>query len=148
MKEGQRKGPTNSISYESLHIQLKFDTLLRLLRLKLGLGRLSKWPGSRRKKVRSKNLKSAIFELHKRYTPHQGHRNLWGHKDWSLPYFKDCRNKEKPFFLTLYTSFRGQGDEKIELSLIIQHNKLQHRKQENWCLNNAIWLQSHLLTKS
>ena len=40
-----------------------------------GLRRSPKWPGSRRKKIRSKILKSAIFELHKRYTPQKKAEN-------------------------------------------------------------------------
>ena len=61
--------PTNSISYESWHILLKFDTLLRLLRLKLRPREVAEVAKVQTKKNRSKILKSAIFELQKRYTP-------------------------------------------------------------------------------
>ena len=37
--------------------------------------RSPKWPGSRQKKVRSKILKSAIFELHKRQKKAENNRH-------------------------------------------------------------------------
>ena len=67
--------PTNSISYEGWHLQLNFNTLLRSLKIKFGLRRSPKWPGSWQKKVGSKILKSEIFELHKRYTPQKKAEN-------------------------------------------------------------------------
>ena len=60
--------PTNSISYKSWHNQLKFDTLLRLLRLKLWPQEVAEVARDQAKKNRSKILKSAIFELQKNYT--------------------------------------------------------------------------------
>ena len=66
---------TNSISYESWDIQLKFDTLLRLLRLKLQPREVAEVARVQEKKVRSKILKSSIFELHKRYIPQKKAEN-------------------------------------------------------------------------
>ena len=67
--------PANSISYESWHILLKFDTLLRLLRLKLRPREAAEVAKVQAKKIRSKILKSAIFELQKRYIPQKKAEN-------------------------------------------------------------------------
>jgi hypothetical protein len=67
--------PTNSISYESWHILLKFDTLLRLLRLKLRPRDVAEVARVQTKKKLIKILKSAIFELQKRYTPQKKAEN-------------------------------------------------------------------------
>ena len=57
---------TNSVSYERWHLQLKFETLLMLLRLILR--RYPKWPRSKWKKSEAKILESPIFDLQKRNT--------------------------------------------------------------------------------
>ena len=67
--------PANSISYESWHILLKFDTLLRLLRLKLRPREAAEVAKVQAKKIRSKILKSAIFELQKHYIPQKKAEN-------------------------------------------------------------------------
>ena len=69
------KSRVHCISYESWGILLKLDTLLRLLRLKLGLGRSPKWPKSRRKKTGPKMLKSSILKLQKHNTPQKKAEN-------------------------------------------------------------------------
>ena len=56
-------------------IQLKFDTLLRLLRLKLRPREAAEVAKVQAKKIRSKILKSAIFELQKRYIPQKKAEN-------------------------------------------------------------------------
>ena len=66
---------TNSISYESWDIQLKFDILLRLLRLKLRPREVAEVARVQAHKNWSKILKSAIFELHKRYIPQKKAEN-------------------------------------------------------------------------
>ena len=66
---------TNRVSYESWHIFLKFDTLLRLLRLNLRPLEVAKVAKVQTKKNRSKILKSAIFELQKCYTPQKRAEN-------------------------------------------------------------------------
>ena len=66
---------TNRVSYESWHIFLKFDTLLRLLRLNLRPLEVAEVAKVQTKKNRSKILKSAIFELQKCYTPQKKAEN-------------------------------------------------------------------------
>ena len=67
--------PTNTISYKSWYIQLKFGTLLRLLRLKLQPREAAEVARFQAKKNCSKILKSAIFELHKHYIPQKKAEN-------------------------------------------------------------------------
>ena len=60
--------------FQKIYINPKARRLFGLLNTRVagwncGLRRSPKWPGSRQKKVRSKILKSAIFELHKCYSP-------------------------------------------------------------------------------
>ena len=66
---------TDSISYESWSLLLKFDTLLRLLRLKLRPREVAEVVMVQTKKKWSKILKSAIFELQTRYTPQKKAEN-------------------------------------------------------------------------
>ena len=56
-------------------LELKFDTLLRLLRLKLRPREVAEVAKVQMKKNRSKILKSAIFEVQKRYTPQKKAEN-------------------------------------------------------------------------
>ena len=66
---------TNRVSYESWGLYLKFDTLLRLLRLKLRPREVAEVARFQAIKNWSKILKSAIFELHKHYIPQKKAEN-------------------------------------------------------------------------
>ena len=58
-----------SIPHKSWHLQLKFDILLKLLRLKLRPRKVAAVARVQAKKIQPKIMKSAIFEVRKRYTP-------------------------------------------------------------------------------
>ena len=93
--------PTNSISYESWHFLLKFDTLLRLLRSKLRPREVAEVAKVQTEKNRSKILKSAIFELQKRYIPQKkAEKNL--HSDLKqnqrLLYWKNWKKLDFAIF--------------------------------------------------
>jgi hypothetical protein len=60
---------TNSISYKSWYLQLKFETLLRSLRSKLGPLEAAEVAKVQARKNVSHFLKSSIFELQKRNIP-------------------------------------------------------------------------------
>jgi hypothetical protein len=61
--------PTKSISYESWYLQLKFETLLRLLRSKFGPLKVAEVAKVKARKNVSFFLKSSIFELYKCIIP-------------------------------------------------------------------------------
>ena len=107
--------PTNSISYESWHLQLKFDThansLFRLLRLKLLSQEVPKVAKVKSRKIQSKILKSAISELHKHYTPQLEFKSDRGNY---LLWFSMMKIKMKKIwianFLSLFTSMTKKKD--------------------------------------